>query len=1026
MYGWSLLDDRIADAMRSRDWEPTPVQEAAMGTIVEGRDAMVVAATGSGKTEAAVLPLASRALADSWLPLAILYVTPLRALNRDIERRLPELLEPMGISVGCRHGDTSQSERQRQSRSPPHLLITTPETLQIMLLGRRLRTHLAKLRAIVVDEVHDLAASERGAQLSVGLGRVDALAGRRIQRIGLSATVGDPEAIAAFLSSEAETIVADAPRTTEIVVRAPASNPEDDLLAVEWRSSPREIAAFRHLADTIRSDYPALIFVNSRSRAETVSQRLSSLAPDLRIGVHHGSLSREERERGEAELRNGGVHALVCTSSMELGIDVGSIRRVHQLQSPRAVDRVLQRFGRANHVLGGTGIGDALAWENDDLAEAAVIARRAIAGEIEPIRWRPHPRTVAANQLILHAIQEGLVRVEDATGILRRSPLFAGWNETDTMALLHLLADRWMIRLVLDVNDSDPLLWPKDLWSVIASSKAGLEASMPAERPSVVDVGSITADDLDRWRATARRNVPDRLAGGWYSASRRGHELRRSGISMIPDSQRFTARDVVSRRAIGSLDERFVLSLSGGEEDDAAGLFVMAGRVWSVVEVDEEESDLLVAPAAMHADAPVWEGELPPVSSSIAREVGMLRRLLLEESAGALADASSRGVEPASDFDDYPTEESMDDDSTSTRIELDMGERLALADYALDDTAASDLIRCVIDHQGSSGCVPHATRMTIERRNETIVVNSCQGSRINETLAHFLQAMGSTIEGRMGRSIVDPYRFVLTVPGLDIERTIGFLTETPPSAIEGIMRVTIPNSRALRWRLAHVGRVMGVLRPGSDPRKVSLRHVIERYRGTPVVDDALDMLFHERMDLPGTAEVLRRIQSGGIELVATAPGPLGVTPRMQRDLLLPDFSDAEVMARLERRLLDERIVLICLRCGNRSRRRVERHPDGEQRCTCGGAMLAVGVEALEAHLRSRVESDDPKERARMMRNAELVRTRGLEAILCLAARGVGEDTATRILRVVPPGDRAALLRGIHEAEMRYARTRRFW
>ncbi|HJM29777.1 MAG TPA: DEAD/DEAH box helicase, partial [Candidatus Thalassarchaeaceae archaeon] len=400
-----------------RGWELTPVQESSARDLVEGKNRILVAPTGSGKTEAAILPLVSRALNEEWEGLSILYITPLRALNRDIDRRLEKLLSPLNLSVGLRHGDTSQKERTRQSRNPPNLLVTTPETAQIMLLGSRLRQHLAGVRAVVLDEVHDMAASERGAQLLVGLERIAALSTikKEIQRIGLSATVGNADEVAGWMSKGATAIFGPAPRTTKVTVHRETPTPEDELLAGEWAISPKSIAAFRHLAHTLIEDPPSLVFVNSRSTAETVAQRLAAIVPEITVGVHHGSLAAETRREMEEALRGGKLHGLICTSSLELGIDIGTIRRVHQLNSPRAVDRLLQRVGRAEHHLGGTGRGDVLAWEIDDISESAVIARRAMNGELEGVEWRYNPSIVAANQLLQMAIERSIVPLQDAT-----------------------------------------------------------------------------------------------------------------------------------------------------------------------------------------------------------------------------------------------------------------------------------------------------------------------------------------------------------------------------------------------------------------------------------------------------------------------------------------------------------------------------------------------------------------------------------------------------------------------------------
>ena len=208
----------VSGLVKDLGWELTPIQKESMSGLLEGGHRLLLAPTGSGKTEAAVLPLASRALSEEWQGLSILYVTPLRALNRDIDRRLRAMLDPLGLTVGLRHGDTPQSERTRQSKSPPNLLVTTPETLQIMLLGSRLRQHLAGVRAIVIDEVHDLAASERGSQLLVGIARVEEYCNESIQRVGLSATVGNPSEMARWMHSDSEPVHGPAPRTTNCLL----------------------------------------------------------------------------------------------------------------------------------------------------------------------------------------------------------------------------------------------------------------------------------------------------------------------------------------------------------------------------------------------------------------------------------------------------------------------------------------------------------------------------------------------------------------------------------------------------------------------------------------------------------------------------------------------------------------------------------------------------------------------------------------------------------------------------------------
>jgi ATP-dependent Lhr-like helicase len=992
--------------LESAGWTPTPIQDAAIAKLLEGKDRLLVAPTGSGKTEAVVLPILSRAFTQKWESLSILYVTPLRALNRDIDRRLQSLASVVGLTVGLRHGDTSQAERNRQSRKPPQLLVTTPETLQIMMTGSRLREHLSNVRVVIIDEVHELAASERGAQLLVGIARVEEMAERRIQRIGLSATVGNPDEVARWLSPETgQAISAPAPRVTEVRITCAQPEGVDEAIAVEQHTTPHAIAALRMLANRLKADAPSLIFVNSRNAAESVASRLASFDNTLEIGIHHGSLSSELREEMENRLHAGELDALVCTSSLELGIDVGSIRHVHQVQSPRAVDRLLQRVGRAEHVLGGTGRGDLVVWETDEIAEAAVIARRAIAGQIEGVRWRTNPRTVAANQMVMMTLAEGIVPLAATTRLLQRTSIFADWTESDTRALARILDDRWLIRLVEDPSTSDPLEWAPSLWRKIASGP-----ELPAERPSKEEIGSTKDSMLDTWRTEMRKRVPKHLADGWTSASGRTRRYMLEHLSMIPDEQRYRVRDAVTRRAIGSVDEAFVLSLddSGQESDGLRRRFVIVGRTWEIVEADPEKAELLVAPVGSSGPVPVWSGELPPVPAEIAREVGALRRRLIELAGGV-------EVEPTDSHE---------------RIDWIGGPAVekGIEHYPIDPVALSRLMTKVVDHVDASGHLPDERNLDIETRHDAIIVHSCHGNRINETLAHFLQAMASTLEGRMGRVLVDPYRISLQVPGLRATNVVEWLTETPPEGLPSILRVTIPNGRQLRARLVQVCKVFGVLQSGVDPRKVNLAGIAKRYRGTPLMDEALDKLFSERMDLDGTVDLLHAIQAGIVNVEQRSPGPLGLSPRSERDMQLPDWSQAEVRRRLEGRLMNERVITLCLRCHAPTRFRVARHPEIDPACTvCGATMRVVAREGLADDLKKWVADEDEKTRNRMTRNAEMVQNRGLDAILCLMARGVGEDTATRILRAHPAGcDRDALLKAIHDAEIQYARTRRFW
>ena len=996
---FSKLEMGLQKALEERKWTPTPVQEATQEDIASGKNRLVVAPTGSGKTMAAMLPLLDRCLREEWIGMSIVYITPLRALNRDIDRRLEEITSAVGLRLGLRHGDTSQSDRNKHVRNPPNVMITTPETFQLMFTGSKLRELLRTVKAVVVDEVHEMADGERGWQLSIGLSRLEAFKGSKVQKIGLSATVGNPKQVARWLSKDAEPINAIAPRSTELTVDAMIQLPEDEIGSLELAISPRAHATLRGLADIVAKKHPCLIFVNSRNSAETVSQRIQAIAPELEIGVHHGSLAKETRTQMEDELRSGKIQGLVCTSSLELGIDVGSVNHIVQIRSPRSVDRMLQRVGRADHRLGGIGSGHLLGWESDDLFEAAVIARKAVAGELEPVEWRDRPLSVAANQIVMMVHSHGALPIEAITESIAGACQFEGWTDDDTISIGKVLADRWVIRCEEDPSQVPWYRWPHDVWlELMKTSKNPLP-----EQPKLA-FDEEPSEDL----AKLKFEVPARFSNGWISRSGKTRQWVTKHLSMIPDKQSYRVRDAVTRKSLGNVDEAFVLSLNdGGEEADGRQRrFVMAGRTWVVVDADPEQSELLVAPVSDQGHAPQWVGELPPTPAEVARESGRLRRLF----------AIDLGLIEYEDIELIDPAELLSGKST-------------IDEYPLNGEAKGILAEIVTSHFNSAGMIPSERLITIEDRSEAIVLNCCQGNRVNEAIGHYLLAMASTRSGKWGRLIVEPCRISLQIAGVRPAELIEWLSETPPEALEGVLSVTLPNSREVRWRFAQIAKIFGILRHGVDPRKINIQALLKKYRGTPVMDEVLGKLFHERMDVNGAMDVLRAIQSGLIGLEVTAAGPLGISSRSEKDLLLPNFDNQQVRARLEGRLMNERAALCCLRCSAVRRFRVARYPeinDIKKCLKCGGQMLACMREGLEKQLVEWVNSDDEKTRDRMMKNAQAVANRGMDAILALMGRGIGEATCQRLMRKVQRGDLDGLLEAIHIAEIEYARTRRFW
>ncbi len=379
--------------------EPTPPQVQAWPLVSRREDVLVVAPTGSGKTEAALLPLLSRLVQEGHGEgISLLYITPMRALNRDMLKRLQVWCARLGLKVDIRHGDTPQSQRARQSAHPPDVLVTTPETLQAVLPGRRMRENLSHLKAVVVDELHNLVESKRGVQLCVGLQRLRKVA-PSFQLVALSATVGTPEVAAGFLFGEGKrTIVrAQAPKEFTYAIEYPVPDPASQSAAKETYSAPDLAARLSRINSLIDGHTSTLIFVNSRTNAEMLGEKLARLRKD--VGVHHGSLPREERERVEQAFKSGALKALVCTSTLELGIDVGSVDLVVQYMSPRQVTSLVQRVGRSGHRLGKVSKGVLVTVSADDILESSASILSAARGRIEPTRPYSNSLDVLAHQV---------------------------------------------------------------------------------------------------------------------------------------------------------------------------------------------------------------------------------------------------------------------------------------------------------------------------------------------------------------------------------------------------------------------------------------------------------------------------------------------------------------------------------------------------------------------------------------------------------------------------------------------------
>src|SRR2546428_6722678 len=383
------------------------MQARALSEIQAGSHLLVVAPTGSGKTEAALFPILESLGASDRGGIRALYITPLRALNRNLIDRIQRLVASTNLTAAVRHGDTPTSERRKQAANPPDILITTPETLQAILPGKGMQRHLRSVRYVIIDEVHQFAEDRRGVQLAVGLQRLRRITDRDFQRIGLSATVGHPDAIASMFGGETslQILVAPLEKRYEYPVEWPRPIDKDFETARDFYITPEAAAGLSAIDDSLDESRSTLVFVNARPLAELLGSRLSMVRQD--VAVHHGSLPREERERVEAGFKGGEIKGLVSTSTLELGIDIGTVDKVVQYNSPRQVTSLIQRVGRSGHKLDRTSRGLVLAVSSDDAIESLAAVQAAQENDLEPRHIHRLALDVLAHQVVGSALDQG-------------------------------------------------------------------------------------------------------------------------------------------------------------------------------------------------------------------------------------------------------------------------------------------------------------------------------------------------------------------------------------------------------------------------------------------------------------------------------------------------------------------------------------------------------------------------------------------------------------------------------------------
>jgi len=547
------IDPVISKKFKSIGFESlTEIQKQAIPEILEEKNCLIIAPTGSGKTECATIPVFSK-LRTRKIPNKIkaLYITPLRALNRDVFKRIINYAEKENLKIEIRHGDTSQTNRRRITDNPPDILITTPETLVNLLSQKKHLDALSDLEWVIVDEVHELLASERGSQLSISLERLQINSKNEIHRIGLSATVGNPEEAGRFLVGSE--------RKFQLLHDTSLRNYDVDVVFVDGIMDDVASKIIEYVKKQ-QITSPVLLFTNSRGESERLSSILKQKT-SLNVELHHGSLSRQVREETEEILREGKSGIVVCTSSLELGLDIGSVELVIHYGSPRQVSKFMQRIGRSKHNRGDSARGLIITESADDEFEIQAIIERIKEGSIEEQKIHYGSLDVLAHHLVGLSMQVGNVPIESALKLTKRAYPFQNITFEEFFDVLEILVLRELIIL-----NEDKTQYKKN--SAFFATKYHFQ-----------------------------------------------------NLSTIPDILKFKVIDTIENKFIGTLDQRFVGDL---DKDEIFVLRGSQWRILNIDEKSFKVNVLPIR-SSQEIPIPKWEGVNIPVDFKTANKVGNFR-----------------------------------------------------------------------------------------------------------------------------------------------------------------------------------------------------------------------------------------------------------------------------------------------------------------------------------------------------------------------------------------------------------------
>ena len=833
-------------APATREWftgafpAPTPAQLGAWDAISTGGDALVIAPTGSGKTLAAFLWSIDRLAAepppdDPLRRTRVLYISPLKALGVDVERNLRSPLIGITqtalrlggtaptITVGVRSGDTPSADRRALQKSPPDILITTPESLYLMLTASARET-LEGVTTVIIDEVHAVAGTKRGAHLALTLERLDARLARPAQRIGLSATVRPPDEVARYLGGGRPVTIVQPPaaKTFDLSVVVPV----DDMTQpptiggddpADSSGAPQTPSIWPHveesIVDRVLEHRSTIVFANSRRLAERLTARLNEIYA-LRIGAelpersipaaimaqagstagaepllaraHHGSVSKEQRGEIEEALKTGRLRCVVATSSLELGIDMGAVDLVIQVEAPPSVASGLQRVGRAGHQVGEISRGVLVPKHRLDVLHATVTSERMTAGLIEELHVLANPLDVLAQQTVAHVALEPC-DVEEWFDQVRRAAPFSTLPRSAFDAVLDLLSGRYP-------SDRFSELRPRIVWDRVAGTLTG--------RPGA-----------QRLAVTSGGTIPDR------------------GLFGV-----FIAGEGVGRR-VGELDEEMVYESRVGD------VFALGTTSWRIQEITHDQ--VIVTPAyGQPGKVPFWKGDGLGRPAELGRAVGRTTR----ELATASTDARR--------------------------------ERLAAA--GLDDRAVANLEALLTEQAAATGQVPSEQTLIIERfRDELgdwrVVLHSPYGLAVHAPWALAISARIRERHGYDGAAIAADDGIVVRLPDTEAQPPGAELFLFEADELHDLVTAEVGGSAVFASRFRECA-ARALLLPRRDPgrrsplwqqrqRASQLLEVAREFPDFPIILETVREVLSDVYDLPSLVEVAASIAQRSIRII---------------------------------------------------------------------------------------------------------------------------------------------------------------